>query len=102
MRAENEKSRRLRAAASPESDHAASGSTKSLTVESVAAAAFRGAYAVLVRTDDRSTRSLFLSLSAAERKADRVRARGGRADLVLLRMVPVDDRELDALAGGAS
>lgn len=72
------------------SSQQAGGLVATLPLEPAALAAFRGAYAVLVRTDDRSTRSLFLSLSAAEQKADRVRARGGRADLVLLQLVPVE------------
>ncbi len=59
-----------------------------------AAVFFRGAYAVLVR--GRSVRRhLYFNLPGAQRAVERARARGDRADMVLVQLVPVDARHLD-------
>lgn len=59
-----------------------------------AAVFFRESYAVLVR--GRSVRRhLYFNLPAAERAVKRALARGDRADLVLVKLVPVDARHLD-------
>lgn len=55
---------------------------------------FRNAYAVLVR--GRSVRRhLYFNLPGAQRAVERGRARGDQADLVLVRLVPVDAPYLD-------
>lgn len=55
---------------------------------------FRNAYAVLVR--GRSVRRhVYLNLPGAQRVVERARARGDQADLVLVRLVPVDAPYLD-------
>lgn len=59
-----------------------------------AAERFRNCYAVLVRGKS-VRRHLYLNLAAAERVVNRARARGDQADLVLVQLVPVDDRKLD-------
>lgn len=49
-----------------------------------------GAYVVVVKVDDdHYRRRTYLSLSAAERNADRARARGQGAEVVLCRLSPV-------------
>ena len=49
---------------------------------------FRDCYAVLVRGKS-VRRHLYFNLPAAERVARRARARGDRADLILVQLVPV-------------
>lgn len=67
-----------------------------------AVAAFRGAYAILVRGKT-IRRHLYFNLPAADRAVKRALARGDAADLVLVKLVPVDGRQLHAVAeaGGA-
>ena len=55
---------------------------------------FRNCYAVLVRGKT-IRRHLYFNLPAADRVVKRALARGDRADLVLVRLVPVDARHLD-------
>ncbi len=57
-------------------------------------AAFRGAYAVLVRGKT-VRRHLYFSLPAAERVVKRAHARGDQADLMLVKLVPVVDQPGD-------
>lgn len=84
--AENERSRP--ATNGPASETALS-TTSDPTVETVdATAAFREAFAVLVRGKS-LRRHLYLNLPAAERVVRQARARGDLADLVLVRLVPV-------------
>lgn len=64
------------------------------TGQTVAAAYFRNCYAVLVRGKS-IRRHLYFNLPAADRAVSRALARGDRADLVLVRLVPVDARHLD-------
>lgn len=71
------------------------------TGETPAADFFRTSYAVLVR-GKAVRRHLYFSLPAAERTVKRAEARGDRAELVLVRLVPVDARHLDATIGGDS
>lgn len=59
-----------------------------------AADAFRNCYAVLVRGKT-VRRHLYFSLAAAERAVKRAHDRGDQASLVLVMLVPVDDRKLD-------
>lgn len=55
---------------------------------------FRDSYAVIVR--GRSVRRhLYFNLPAAERTVKRARARGAVAEMVLVKLVPVDARHLD-------
>lgn len=56
--------------------------------------AFRNCFAVLVRGKT-IRRHLYFNLPAAERAVKRARARGDAADMVLVMLVPVDDRKLD-------
>ena len=88
VRAENEKSRRVRAAASPLSERMTNGSSPIVDPETVAVVAFTGCYAVLVRGKS-VRRHLYLSLPAAERAVRRAPARGDLADLVLVELMPV-------------
>jgi len=62
------------------------------TAES-AAARFRNAYAVLVRGKS-VRRHLYLNLPAAERVVRRALDRGAAADMVLVRLVPVNAAEV--------
>lgn len=55
---------------------------------------FRDSYAVLVRGKT-VRRHIYLNLPAATRTVARARARGDRADMILVRLVPVDTRHLD-------
>jgi hypothetical protein len=64
------------------------------TVESNAASYFRNSYAVLVRGKS-VRRHLYFNLPAAERAVKRALARGDKADLILVKLVPVDARQLD-------
>lgn len=59
-----------------------------------AAVFFRNCYAVLVRGKS-VRRHLYFNLPAAERAAQRATTRGHRAELVLVKLVPVDSRHLD-------
>lgn len=59
-----------------------------------AAVFFRDCYAVLVRGKS-VRRYLYFNLPAAERAVRRAAARGHRAELVLVKLVPVDSRHLD-------
>lgn len=60
---------------------------------------FNRAYGVLVRgAADR--RHVCLSLAAAERTVRRARARGHRAELIVVMMIPVNARHLDDLEDG--
>ena len=59
-----------------------------------AAVFFRDSYAVLVRGKT-TRRHLYFNLPAAERAVRRALARGADADMVLVRLVPVDARHLD-------
>lgn len=59
-----------------------------------AAVFFRDAYAVLVR--GRSVRRhLYFNLPAAQRTVRRAIERGDRAEMILVKLVPVDARHLD-------
>jgi len=62
--------------------------------DSPSAMFFRESYAVLVRGKS-VRRHLYFNLPAAERAVKRARTRGDRADLVLVKLVPVDSRHLD-------
>lgn len=64
-----------------------------------AAAYFRESYAVLVRGKT-VRRHLYFNLPAAERAVRRAVARGDRADMVLVQLVPVDGRGLHLVEGG--
>ena len=64
------------------------------TSETNAAVYFRNSYAVLVRGKT-IRRHLYFNLPAADRVVKRALARGDKADLVLVRLVPVDARQLD-------
>lgn len=55
---------------------------------------FRTSYAVLVRGKS-VRRHLYFNLPAAERAIRRAEARGDHAELILVRLVPVDARHLD-------
>lgn len=55
---------------------------------------FRNCYAVLVRGKT-VRRHLYFNLPAADRAVRRAHARGDSADLILVRLVPVDGRHLD-------
>lgn len=55
---------------------------------------FRNCHAVLVRGKS-VRRHLYFNLPAAERAVKRAHARGAAADMVLVRLVPVDARYLD-------
>lgn len=55
---------------------------------------FRNSYAVLVRGKS-VRRHLYFNLPAAQRALERAEKRGDRAELVLVRLVPVDSRYLD-------
>lgn len=55
---------------------------------------FRTSFAVLVRGLS-VRRHLYFDLPAAERTVRRAEARGDQAELVLVRLVPVDARHLD-------
>jgi len=59
-----------------------------------AAAFFRNCYAVLVRGKT-VRRHLYFNLPAADRAVKRAQARGAAADMVLVRLVPVDARYLN-------
>ena len=59
---------------------------------------FRDCYAVLVRGKT-VRRHLYFNLPAAERAVKRAHARGASAELVLVRLVPVDARFLDHSEG---
>lgn len=63
-------------------------------IETPAAVYFRNCYAVLVRGKT-IRRHLYFNLPAADRVVQRALARGDKADLVLVRLVPVDARHLD-------
>lgn len=65
--------------------------------EDAAVAFFRNSYAVLVRGKC-VRRHLYFNLPAAQRAVERALARGDRADLVLVRLVPVDSRHLDGVS----
>lgn len=68
--------------------------TDSTMVPTDAADHFRTSYAVLVR--GRSIRRhLYFNLPAAERVVKRAQNRGDQAELILVRLVPVDGRQLD-------
>ena len=82
-------------------DQQASGSTSIVSPDSDAAGFFRHSYAVLVRGKT-VRRHLYFNLPAAERTVKRALARGDRADLVLVQLVPVHARELHLSAGGAA
>ncbi len=69
------------------------------SVNPSAAEAFRHAYAVLVRGKS-VRRHLYLSIAAAERTVKRAHARGAFAEMVLVKMVPVDPRHLDCEVAG--
>lgn len=56
---------------------------------------FRNCYAVLVRGKT-VRRHLYFNLPAAERTVKRALARGDHAELILVRLVPVDARHLEA------
>ncbi len=77
------------------------GSGTESTGETPAADFFRTSYAVLVRGRT-VRRHLYFNLPAAERTVKRAEARGDRAELVLVRLVPVDARHLGATIGGDS
>lgn len=55
---------------------------------------FRTSFAVLVRGRT-VRRHLYFNLPAAERTVRRAHARGDKAELILVRLVPVDSRQLD-------
>lgn len=59
---------------------------------------FRDSYAVLVRGKS-VRRHLYFNLPAAERCVTRALARGDHAEMILVRLVPVDARYLDADEG---
>lgn len=61
---------------------------------------FRNCYAVLVQ-GKRVRRHLYLNLPGAIRAMERAQARGDRADLVLLKMIPVNGRLLHLETGEA-
>jgi hypothetical protein len=69
------------------------------TAESNAASYFRNSYAVLVRGKS-VRRHLYFNLPAADRAVKRALARGDKADLILVRLVPVDARQLDQIEVG--
>lgn len=79
-------------------DHDGNGPDDQSTA-SAATVAFRDAYAVLVRGKS-VRRRLFLSIAAAERTVKRAHARGAFAEMVLVKMVPVDVRHLDCEVSG--
>ena len=62
---------------------------------------FRNSYAVLVRGRT-VRRHLYFNLPAAQRAVERARARGDQADMVLVRLVPVDARHLEDPAADSS
>lgn len=62
--------------------------------DDTAAVFFRNCYAVLVRGKS-VRRHLYFNLPAATRAVKRAHDRGDRADLVLVKLVPVDARHLD-------
>lgn len=68
------------------------------TSSTAALDAFRGAYAVIV-SGPTDRRHLYFNLPAATRAVARARARGARAELVLVKLVPVDSRYLDQEVG---
>ena len=88
--------KRIRPAGNRADEVEEGGSTGSILAESTdngyddapAAEYFRGAYAVLVRGRT-VRRHLYFNLPAAERAVKRAHARGDLADLVLVRLVPV-------------
>lgn len=63
------------------------------TVEPPAAVWFNDCYAVLVRGKT-VRRHLYFNLPAAQRTVQRAHRRGDAADIVLVRLVPVDARHL--------
>lgn len=64
------------------------------TDDTPAAVFFRNSYAVLVRGKT-VRRHLYFNLPAAERAVKRAANRGDSAELILVRLVPVDARHLD-------
>lgn len=70
------------------------GSTTNSTAARDSAVFFRDSYAVLVR-GKAVRRHLYFSLPAATRTVQRARARGDHAEIVLVKLVPVDARHLD-------
>lgn len=68
------------------------------TIVPPAADLFRDSYAVLVRGLT-VRRHLYFNLPAAERAVKRAQLRGDSAELVLVRLVPVDSRHLDQAFG---
>ncbi|MBG6238376.1 hypothetical protein IWX78_001331 [Mycetocola sp. CAN_C7] len=68
--------------------------TSDILPESDPGVFFRNSYAVLVRGKS-IRRHLYFNLPAAARAVNRALARGDKADLVLVRLVPVDARHLD-------
>jgi hypothetical protein len=88
----NEKSRPAKAAIPIEN-------SSHCTVETNAASYFRNSYAVLVRGKS-VRRHLYFNLPAADRAVKRALARGDKADLILVRLVPVDARQLDQIEVG--
>ncbi|GEM_PF-3579927 len=59
---------------------------------------FRNSYAVLVRGKS-VRRHLYFNLPAAQRALERAEKRGDRAELVLVRLMPVDARYLEEVTG---
>lgn len=84
-----------RAAGRSSGDHQGAGSNTSLaaTTDVVADDAavesyFRNSYAILVRGKT-VRRHMYFNLPAAERAVNRARARGDRAEMILVQLVPV-------------
>ena len=59
---------------------------------------FRNSYAVLIRGKS-VRRHLYFNLPAAQRALERAEKRGDKAELVLVRLVPVDARYLEEVTG---
>ena len=59
---------------------------------------FRNSYAVLVRGKS-VRRHLYFNLPAAQRALERAEKRGDRAEMILVRLVPVDTRYLEEVTG---
>lgn len=78
------------------SDQPASESIPSVSADPAALEAFRHSYAVLVRGKS-VRRHLYFSLPAAARTVQRAKDCGDRADLVLVKLLPVDGRQLHQL-----
>ena len=67
---------------------------ESAELDTPAADYFRNSYAVLVRGKS-VRRHLYFNLPAADRTVKRALERGDKAELILVRLVPVDARQLD-------